>query len=442
MQNQNDFSDLAMPKAQAGRSTFVNFKIIFFPLAIYVLALLAYLGFINFQMKLHTIVMMGVILFVALLFTRHSAELAYSLFASKIDDFRASLKEFIISRLLEISGIKKSNAKFDDFLELYTRDFRNDNLASIGAAVFPMLGILGTFISIAISMPSFSSSTSGELEKEIGVLLNGVGTAFYVSIYGIFLALWWMFFEKIGMSKFEKFANEQRELSRQFFWQKDELEQRYMSAATSHFDDIKNMFKRVSNEEFFGRLDDMIESKFSSYMQLQDLEKQIISEARVGLEQGVNLLNKTASKQDEFIKIHSDILKVISGFSAGIKEMELNLLTGYNKLSDISQERSHTLDKNAAKFEQGLKMLETSLKEFSLKLINEQESAMRAFKESMLQGVGAFKNAYEQEIKNGERDKEREALIAELKKSIDEIDKEASLVSKKRENANLIEEDR
>ncbi|MFC2492290.1 MAG: hypothetical protein ACFNUJ_06435, partial [Campylobacter curvus] len=217
---------------------------------------------------------------------------------------------------------------------------------------------------------------------------------------------------------------------------------RYMSAATSHFDDIKNMFKRVSNEEFFGRLDDMIEFKFSSYMQLQDLEKQIISEARVGLEQGVNLLNKTASKQDEFIKIHSDILKAISGFSAGIKEMELNLLTGYNKLSDISQEHSHTLDKNAAKFEQGLKMLEASLKEFSLKLINEQENAMRAFKESMLQGVGAFKNAYEQEIKNGERDKEREALILELKKSIDEIDKEASLVIKKIENANLIDEDR
>ncbi|MCD8213147.1 MAG: MotA/TolQ/ExbB proton channel family protein, partial [Campylobacter sp.] len=431
MQNQNDFSDLALPKTQAGRSVFVFFKIIFFPFAIYVLALLSYLGFIDFQMKLHTVVMMSIILFTAILFTRHSAELAYSLFVSRIDDFKASLKEFIVSHLLEISGVKKSNAKFDEFLEIYTRDFRNDNLASIGAAVFPMLGILGTFISIAISMPSFSSSTSGELEKEIGVLLNGVGTAFYVSIYGIFLALWWMFFEKIGMSKFEKFTNDQKELSRQFFWQKDELEQRYMSAATNHFGDIRSIFARIGNEEFFNKLDETIDQKFNSYMQLQNLEKQIIGEAKIGLDQGINLLNKTAGKQDEFIKIHSDILKAISGFSTVVKDMELNLLTQYNKLEDISKDRSNTLEKSMSKFDQGLKALETSLKEFSLRLITEQENAMQAFKESMLQGVSVFKSAYEQEIKSGEHEKEREVLIAELKKSIDEIDKEASLIIQK-----------
>ncbi|WXG59983.1 hypothetical protein VB002_13935 [Campylobacter concisus] len=32
-----------------------------------------------------------------------------------------------------------------------------------------------------------------------------------------------MFFEKIGISKFERFYSEQKELSREFFWQENEL---------------------------------------------------------------------------------------------------------------------------------------------------------------------------------------------------------------------------
>ncbi|MEH1010856.1 hypothetical protein QM027_09010 [Campylobacter concisus] len=83
MQNQNDFSELSVPKERQAHSFFVFFKVIFIPLAIYILAILAYLGVINFQMKLHTIVMMGVILFVAFIFSRHSALVAYSKFLSK-----------------------------------------------------------------------------------------------------------------------------------------------------------------------------------------------------------------------------------------------------------------------------------------------------------------------------------------------------------------------
>ena len=51
---------------------------------------------------------------------------------------------------------------------------------------FPTLGILGTFISIALSMPDFTSNNIVALDSEITKLLSGVGTAFYVSIYGIF----------------------------------------------------------------------------------------------------------------------------------------------------------------------------------------------------------------------------------------------------------------
>ena len=73
--------------------------------------------------------------------------------------------------------------------------------------------------------------------------------------------------------------------------------------------------------------------------------------------------------------------------------------------------------------------------------MSEQNAAMDAFKASLFEGANAFKNAYEQEIR-ASADDERDELIAELKKNISEIDKEASRIIKKIENTSLIDENR
>ncbi len=407
MQNQNDFSELSVPKERQAHSFFVFFKVIFIPLAIYILAILAYLGVINFQMKLHTIVMMGVILFVAFIFSRHSALVAYSNFLANAKDYKIRLKEFIIAHLFEISSVKKANAKFEDFFESYTRNFRNDNLANIGQAVFPMLGILGTFISIAISMPSFSSSTANGLEKEIAILLNGVATAFYVSIYGIFLALWWMFFEKIGISKFERFYSEQKELSREFFWQENELNANFMKASVGYFKDSHDAFKMVLDDKFVKELSEQTNEKFNSLKELCEVEKNIINQSKAELS---------------------------AAFSNAFKDMEVKILTEHAKLGEIFSRNLNATKESQLKFEQTIKSFDAILKEFSLSLMKEQNEALKAFRTSLVESATIFKAAYEQEGRSLEREKERESLIAERKKNIDEIDKEANSVIEKIEN--------
>ncbi|MFY4744073.1 MotA/TolQ/ExbB proton channel family protein, partial [Aliarcobacter butzleri] len=84
----------------------------------------------------------------------------------------------------------------DDFFQDYPSNIRNTTLSSIASGIFPTLGFLGTFISIALSMPDFTAGTTQALESVITVLLGGVGTAFNVSIYGIFLSICCIFFEK------------------------------------------------------------------------------------------------------------------------------------------------------------------------------------------------------------------------------------------------------
>ena len=191
--------DLTLPENNERSLMGVYLKIVFVPIAIFVVFLLGFLGVIDFKVELHTIVMMGILLIIALVLARHNAEFGCSNFQNNIEHFKNELKNYIVANILRIGDKKKSDAKFDAFVDEYGYSLRNQNYASVAAGVFPMLGILGTFISIAISMPNFSSSNISNLETEIAQLLGGVGTAFYVSIYGIFLALWWIYFEKKGM---------------------------------------------------------------------------------------------------------------------------------------------------------------------------------------------------------------------------------------------------
>lgn len=85
-----------------------------------------------------------------------------------------------------------------------------------------MLGILGTFIAIAISMPDFSVKETAALDNEISVLLSGVGSAFFASIYGILLSLIWTYFEKRGLSKIDIYFATLKNEFEDSLWTKEE----------------------------------------------------------------------------------------------------------------------------------------------------------------------------------------------------------------------------
>jgi biopolymer transport protein ExbB/TolQ len=125
--------------------------------------------------------------------------------------------------ILSIENEKKSVLDIEHFLNTYYSDVRNDNYVSVASSVFPMLGILGTFVAIALSMPNFSVTDTEALDKEISLLLSGVGSAFFASIYGIFLSLMWTYFEKRGLSKIEHHFNSIKADFSKHIWSKEEL---------------------------------------------------------------------------------------------------------------------------------------------------------------------------------------------------------------------------
>ncbi|WP_169974913.1 MULTISPECIES: MotA/TolQ/ExbB proton channel family protein [unclassified Campylobacter] len=432
-------AELALPEAQNRKSALVYLKIVFLPIAIYVIVLLGYFKVIDFKVGLHTVIMMGIILFIALIFAKNSAELAYCHFEQSGADFKRNLKEYIIKHLLVIGKDTKSNASFDDFVEYYTRNLRNENFASVGAGIFPMFGILGTFISIALSMPEFNSSNTIGLEKEISMLLSGVATAFYVSIYGIFLALWWIFFEKYGMSRFEILVRRQKNSTSSFFWTKEEIDRRFLQENLSHFEKIGVIFEHVSNQEFFAELNKTIDNKFKVFSDIVKTEGDAVKLSSEHIKQTMTALLKSSKDQRDLVKIHAEILNVINKFNINIKDMQMKFSEQYNKLYDVGNERILKLEKSVIDLENNIKNFNTSLNTFSDEILEKQKQAMDGFKTSLIEGMSAFKEAFNEE--NIAYD-DNINLINELKQDIDELDKEASEILQTIEKASMLNEDK
>jgi hypothetical protein len=70
--------------------------------------------------------------------------------------------------------------------------------------VFPTIGILGTFMGIAYGLHGFKAGNADEIEKSIPLLLEGLTTAFFASIIGVFLLIVFSKFTAVIQSKNDK----------------------------------------------------------------------------------------------------------------------------------------------------------------------------------------------------------------------------------------------
>ena len=226
---------------------FANFFVIAFIPTLFLLGIITgFLGMIPINVPLHGLLIIAFIYLVFLLFIPHNAN--YSICKVKSSSLRLDneLQIALQKSALTIEGETKSLLDLEKFIKEYYADVRNDNFASVAASIFPMLGILGTFLSIALSMPDFSVKDTAALDHEISLLLNGVGSAFYASIFGILLSLVWTYFEKRGISKIERYLKSVSDDFSQHIWSQEELDiYRY-----TQYDLKENRFLAALKETF------------------------------------------------------------------------------------------------------------------------------------------------------------------------------------------------
>ncbi len=272
-----------------------NFIVIFsVPFLLFLALVVSYLGYLSLKVELHTLLILGFIFFIFIFFIRHNANYTACKFRNSFYQMQERLKEFLANNELEINGKTKSLADIEQFLESEISKLRNDNFSTVASTIFPMLGILGTFIAIAISMPNFSVQSTDALDHEITLLLSGVGTAFYASIYGIFLSLWWIFFEKRGVSKINALLVHIKNLYQKRIWTESELQK----------------YKFLLDQESNNKIVETLKEAFSIDM-IKNLNQRYIKDFQI-------IVDKTTNS---FEKITSDMQNVISDFENSIKEV-------------------------------------------------------------------------------------------------------------------------
>lgn len=304
------------------------------PMLFFAFVALGYIGLIPLNISLYTLAILGFILFVFLLFISHNANYSICKMRSSRDILEAAIREKIATTSLTLSNKTKSILDLDTFLNTYYADVRNNNFVSVASSIFPMLGILGTFIAIAISMPNFSVKETAALDNEISLLLSGVGSAFFASIYGILLSLIWTYFEKRGLSKVDAYFKTIKRAFEHELYSKEEL---LIQKQTQH---------DVNEHKFVGALKEIFSLDF------------IESLNRVHVENFEKIMAETNQN-------FTNISKHLHRASIDLKE----ILSEVDKSQSAISARNH-IDKSLVDFTVATRSFEKTTKLFSAELNN------------------------------------------------------------------------
>ncbi len=363
IENRDGLVDFHISREKQGTCFFKLVSLLWFPFLIFLGVIAGYFEKISLKVELHSVIMIGTIFIIYLFFMKHNAYYATCKFKRRDEEMQNVLSWYVKNNQLTIGDVTKANAPIETFLKDFSATLRNSNFSSVAASVFPTLGILGTFISIALSMPDFSSQDSALLEKEISLLLGGVGTAFYVSIYGIFLSLWWIYFEKSGMSDFERNIDTIKENIKHHFWSKEEIEQIHFQESMKNFEKLNSVFSKITSNEFINEMHDSIGKRVDLFDNIINHEQNVLQKASAHFNDLLKVSQKGIKESDKFIKSYEDISSHLQKSSEILSIVHKELLQKDDKLQDVTR----NLNQNIAQLNLTLLSLSEELKEINSK---------------------------------------------------------------------------
>ena len=331
-----------MQSKYTGSLCLANYIVIaLIPILFFLVMLAGYLHIIPLNIPIYGLGIIAFILFVFLLFIKHNAN--YSICKIRASHLKMEhvLEKKLDESALTIEEKTKSILDLEGFLNSYYDDVRNNNFAAVASSIFPMLGILGTFIAIALSMPNFSVEDTQALDHEISMLLNGVGSAFFASIYGILLSLIWTYFEKRGLSKVEHYFHQVQKRYKKYLYSKEELliykytqydikENRFIAALQETFD---LDFVRQMNEHNLASFEKVTAQTTHNFHELSNKLKDVSHELTQTLQE-MDRGEKALQAQNHIDKALVDFTVATRSFEKTTKLFSAQLENSLNRTFD------------------------------------------------------------------------------------------------------------
>jgi biopolymer transport protein ExbB/TolQ len=329
-----------------------SFVILLVPFLFLLGLILGYVGVVPVKVELHTLLIVAFIFIVFMFFVRHNANYAVCHMRGSFRRMEDALQTALRANALTIMENTKSTLNVKDFIAEYYKDVRNDNFARVAPSVFPMMGILGTFIAIALSMPDFTVKDLDALDREISVLLSGIGTAFYASIYGIMLSLIWTYFEKSGSTKVDKSIYDLEKIYNSRVWKESELiKHRHMQSELKDQKIVQTLketfnmgFIKELNEQYLKNFTTIINDTTNSFTELTNHMQHASTELRITLDKMHN--------RQESVNAVSMMRENIEGFNLNAKNLQ-------RSMERFDGTVEHTFDKIDSEVGQAVEKLST-----------------------------------------------------------------------------------
>lgn len=284
------------------------------------------------------------------------------------------------------------------YIHRRTKENNNTHLFDFIPHLFPTLGILFTFLGIAIGLWNFDSNN---IEKSIPELMNGLKTAFLVSIFGVALLVLFSFWTNNKRKKLEEgLVSEETQAINKLIESINNLREDLSSTdhngnrikAGNIFRDLYNESLKQSNslQSFSSDLAITIEAGFQKI--LNDPSEGVVAElklVRTEIESLGNKLKDPATDMTQNIvkELQESMAKMIEEFKTSMSgdtknEMEhLAKLLGQagGSLSDFPSKLQNMTDN----LNENFKSLQDVVQQISQQTLNQSEDSTNAMKKQV-----------------------------------------------------------
>jgi len=282
--------------------------------------------------------------------------------------------------LVPIEDKKKTEIEASEFFniyELFERLKINQRAMASGSSILVGLGLLGTFVGLALGIDSFDTSSAQGIQDSISKLLNGMSAAFYTSIFGMAFSTIYIIWEKVQVNKLDRIlSNVCVQLDKTYLISKEEKRQIEIERQNQFITELMTFKDRNDNRVYPGNaLRDIYEENIKQSKALQSFSTDLAFSLNESLD-------STMSKQldAQIVPLIKELNKSTDKLSDKFEELSKNIQNPADDISKaIVEDLKNSMSSMLVEFKQSISSSATGQMDELAKRLGEASEALITF---------------------------------------------------------------
>ena len=152
------------------------------------------------------------------------------------------------------------------------------------------------------------------------------------------------YFDKAGISAFEKSINHIRNSTKSLFWSKEEIEQTYFQKSMENFERLNSVFDNFAKDEIIENMSRTLNQRIEMFSEIIELEQKSISQTSKIMNDNLNIAKQAQNTQEEFFKEFKAMITEAKETSLRLEKSNLSLEHIANSLQSKEENLAQIAD--------------------------------------------------------------------------------------------------